>query len=535
MSESKKKPYVDSPLDIQIKVPLLRVILLILLVLAILLIVFDFRNHTTPVRMILHGFLVIFLSVALLGIQKGKYKLVSNIFFPLMELAMALMQVSRDFSGSESFIQFGFVLGSFLVFSAVFIANKRLLIGSCIAYLISYPAYIFLKAVPGARAIGEPLNLEYVAYSLIAVVSITLGLIAFRLIFDKVLGRTLIAMEEARNRETWARQLNKSSAAQMAKAESLLSDAGETSKATHIIEDNIHRIDDKFDLLNQTVESAIGALESVKNSAAIMTELSRNQSAQVEESGAAIEEMVASVKNVSSVIAARTEGVGVLTDKAHSGESRVQETQEAFGKVRHLLDGIRDLAGVISDIADRTNLLAMNASIQAAHAGEAGRGFAVVAGEVRTLSESTSQSVGTIANNINDLLAAFSQVSGSMDLTLDAFGDISREIEQFAETIGEVGRNATELDAGSQGILASTTELRQIAGRVDEQSREVSSAQVAINESIGSISALSSEISGETREITLGTTKISASMKEIHDLANELVESSRSLNREMEI
>ncbi len=536
MSEFKNnKKYDDSPLDIQMKVPLLKVVLYILLTLTVFLIAADIKNHTPLARMVLHSLFFILMLAALSGIQRGKYILVSNIFFPLMELAMFLMQISRSYSGAESFIQFSFILGSFLVFSAVFITNRSLLIGLCAAYFLSYGGYILLKAVPGSRALGEPLPIENLAYSLIAVISVSTGLVAFRLIFDKVVGNTVKAMEESRQKEKWALKLNQSSAAQMAKAEDLLSDAGETSAATHVIEDNIHKIDDRFGLLNERVGSAMTALERVEKSASIMTELSREQSSRVDESGAAIEQMVASINNVSTVISTRAAGVNLLTDKARSGEARVLETKEAFGKVLHLLEGIRDLARVISDIADRTNLLAMNASIQAAHAGEAGRGFSVVAGEVRTLSESTSQSAATISGNLNDLLAAFSQASGSMDLTQEAFGDIFREIEQFAKAIGEVGRNASELETGSRDILKSTGELRQIASRVDEQSLEVNNAQISINESIGSISTLAAEISEETREITLGTVKISTSMKEIHALADELVQSSRDLNREMEI
>ena len=536
MSEFKNnKEYADSPLDIQMKVPLLKVVLYILLTLTVLLIAADVKNHTPPVRMVLHSLFLILMLAAQAGIHRGKYILVSNIFFPLMELVMAFMQISRSYNGSESFIQFSFILGSFLVFSAVFITNRTLIIGLCLAYFLSFGGYILLKAVPGSRALGEPLPIENLVYSFIAVISISIGLIAFRLIFDKVVGNTVKAMEESRQKEKWARKLNQSSAAQMAKAEDLLADAGETSAATHVIEDNIHKIDERFGLLNQRVGNAITALEKVEKSASIMTELSREQSSRVDESGAAIEEMVASIKNVSTVISARAEGVNLLTEKARSGEARVQETKEAFGKVLHLLGGIRDLARVISDIADRTNLLAMNASIQAAHAGEAGRGFAVVAGEVRTLSESTSQSAATISGNLNDLLAAFSQADGSMGVTQDAFGDMYREIEQFAEAIGEVGRNASELETGSREILKSTGELRQIAARVDEQSLEVNSAQISISESIGSISSLAAEISEETREITQGTTKISSSMKGIHDLADELVQSSRSLNRDMDI
>jgi len=531
--KNRRDHYAEAPLDIQLKVPLLTYILYLLTALSLFLILADVRGGVGLSRMAMHGVLFAIMITALIWLRRGKYVTVSNVFFPLMEGAMFLLQISRPYLGAESLVTFSFILGSFLVFSSVFISSRKLLFTLCIAFFLSFLGYLFLIAIPGNRALGEALTEEFTVFPFIAVTSITFGLIAIRIIFDRVVGSAIAAMEESRRREAWARGLTESSFAQMSRTESLLADARETSEASRIINENVQAIDGSFSVLNGKAGTAAAALEKVRAAALEMTDLARNQSSQVDESGAAIEEMVASIKNVSSVIASRAEGVNALNDKARSGESKVQETMEAFGKVRHLLDGIRDLAGVISDIADRTNLLAMNASIQAAHAGEAGRGFAVVAGEVRTLSESTSVSAGTIATNINDLLSAFGLVGNSLDQTLKSFGEIAGEIEHFSGAIGEIGRNASELEVGSRGILSSTTSLRQIAARVDEQSRDVQRAQESIGEAIGGITDLASEISRETKEITNGTNRITTSMKDIHDLAEALVQSSRDLAREM--
>ncbi|MDC7222597.1 MAG: methyl-accepting chemotaxis protein [Spirochaetales bacterium] len=534
-SKKRNSRYASAPLDIQLKVPLLRGVLIVIALLTSFLIISSFRTHMPLMRSLSYFMFLVFVGLGLWGLNRGKYSLVSNIFFPIMEGAMFLQQISRGYEETGSAAGFAFILGSFLVFSAVFITNRKLLYTLCALYFLSYPSYLGFIAYPGARAAGDLLETKHTVFPFIAVSSISVGLVSFRLIFDRVVSNAIGAMEESRTREQLTRNLTKSSAQQMAKAESLLAGASETSDAARVIGENIHAIDERFDILNSRVERANDALGHVKHAASQMTELAREQALQAEESGGAVEEMVNSVGNVTSVIAARVEGVNELTGKARSGESQVKETLEAFDKVHHLLDGIQNLAGVISDIADQTNLLAMNASIQAAHAGEAGKGFAVVAGEVRTLSESTSQSAGNIATNISDLLAAISQVGRSLDLTLAAFGDISREIDQFARAIGEIDRNARELESGSRGILNTTASLRQLASRVDEQSREVSSAQESIHDSIVTISTLSAEISEETKDISRGAGRITASMEDIHELADELVEGSRTLNKEMDI
>jgi methyl-accepting chemotaxis protein len=531
--QNKTDPYVDSPLDVRLKVPLLRLTLNFCILACTAMEILDIKTGTSVFRCIFHLCLLIFMIVSLVFLKRGYFLIISNLYFLGMELGMAGLLISRGYGGPESPAIYAVILGSFLVFGAVFISNKKLLMGMCLGYFLSYLGFLFLLALPGAKVQGEALQLVHTLYPFIAVSSISIGLVAFRSIFDKVFSHTLEAMDAAMEKEQWARNLAAGSASQMSQAETLLDGARETSDSARVIKDNVHSIDDRFRFLNQKVEHAVQSLDSVKSAATVMSDLARDQSVQVEESGSAIEEMVASIKNVSSVLEMRATGIKELSEKAKDGEIQIRETQQAYSKVRQLLEGIRDMVGVISNVADQTNLLAMNASIQAAHAGEAGKGFAVVAGEVRTLSESTSNSAGIIANNINDLVAAMVQVGTALDITLSSFGEISSEIESFTGAMREVGQNAQELDAGSQGILVSTTHLRKITTQVDESSLTVSKAQNSISEDVQSISELAAEISGETRDIAQGTGRITSAMGNIQTLAEELVSKSRDLNQEM--
>ncbi|MDC7220019.1 MAG: methyl-accepting chemotaxis protein [Spirochaetales bacterium] len=534
MARTKKTNiYADAALDVKLKVPLLRGILVVCSFLTFMMVLSDFREATGLIRTALHILSFIFMVLSLVALNRGYFKQVSNIFFLGFEVGMGLLQLSRGYVGPESISTYSIILGSFLVLGAVFISSRKLIFSLCAVYFLSYPAYLLFLAYPGAKAAGMTLHMEHTLFPFIAVTSISVGLYSFRRIFDKVLDRTMETMDEARRKEVWARNLATASAGQMSQAENLLEGTERTARSVRTIEETVRAMEERFNFLNQRVESAVQDLGSVKNSASEMTLLAQNQSVQVEESGSSIEEMVASIQNMSQIIDIRSKGIEGLREKASEGESQIKETQDAFEKVRQFLEGISNMAGVISDIADQTNLLAMNASIQAAHAGEAGKGFAVVAGEVRTLSESTSKSAGVISENISNLMAAMVQVGSALDITLSSFGVISSEIDFFTDAMGEIGQNAQELESGSREVLGATTQLRQITTQVDGQSGEVNRAQNSIAESIQNISALAAEINEETSEISQGTEEITQSMGEIHTLAEELVNKSRELNREM--
>ena len=219
------------------------------------------------------------------------------------------------------------------------------------------------------------------------------------------------------------------------------------------------------------------------------------QAARVGSTATAMEEMNATVMDVarnagdaaqsSELVRARAiEGATVVQkvittiDAVHEHSQTLKTDMEDLS--RHAQD-INQIMGVISDIADQTNLLALNAAIEAARAGEAGRGFAVVADEVRKLAEKTMQSTGDVASAIKAIQASASKSSEQVSVTV-------RDIEQVTSFAGQSGVMLQEIVQLAEG---SADQVRGIATASEQQS--ATSEEIA--RSISDVDA----IAGETR------------------------------------
>ena len=144
----------------------------------------------------------------------------------------------------------------------------------------------------------------------------------------------------------------------------------------------------------------------------------------VEESTASVNEMIASLKNLDKMTNARRESASRLVETAKNGGEKLSNTVEVVRNINNSIGSISDMIKIIDGIAAQTNLLAMNAAIEAAHAGDAGRGFAVVADEIRSLAETTSNNSQEIGSIIRDVMEKIHIAAESSEDTIQAFQDI---------------------------------------------------------------------------------------------------------------
>jgi iron only hydrogenase large subunit-like protein len=219
-------------------------------------------------------------------------------------------------------------------------------------------------------------------------------------------------------------------------------------------------------LLKEHIGKALGLIEGIDVMVNDLNTKVGSQSAAVDESSAATEKMVSSLKATSEMSRQKRESIEGLIQNAAKGQDSMQETISAVQSISQSVDGIGTAIKIISGIAANTNLLAMNAAIEAAHAGEAGRGFAVVAGEIRRLSENTRQNSQNISQTLSSIIAGINITSKRSGDTNNLINGMSGEINGVAAAMTELINTFGELSAGSTEIITALTGLRELSSSV---------------------------------------------------------------------
>jgi iron only hydrogenase large subunit-like protein/archaellum component FlaC len=222
-------------------------------------------------------------------------------------------------------------------------------------------------------------------------------------------------------------------------------------------------------LLTEHIGNASGLIDGITETVNQLSESITSQTLSVEESSKKTEKMVDSLKTTSEVSRNKQEAIKELIENAARGQESMRETIQSVQGISQSVDGIGSAIKIISAIAANTNLLSMNAAIEAAHAGDAGKGFAVVANEIRRLSESTrenSRNISQTLKSIIDGIAITSKRSGETDSRIN---EMSKEIDDFAKTMSNLIATFNDLSAESNEITAALDGLR-------DQNKEVKTA-----------------------------------------------------------
>ncbi len=531
MKKTIRKDNIDGNFELAVKVPLLKKILIILFFLSFLIIAQDVLKRAVLESFILHGVLPLVILSALMGIRKEYYTVTSNLFFSLCVIILVLLRIRTGYEGPQSLPLFAVIIGSFVVFASVFVTPgmMKTLIG---IYDVTFILFIILSFFQiSARGLEDKVNLQ-ILYPSIAVITISTGLVFIRRISDTLLSRVKRTLEDVESMNEKNHNIMTEAALQLDKADILLHEARETASAGTEIEMNVKNLNNRIQDQNNRFTHTEEELGLVRNSMDTLFSLSRNQSDQIHESGSAIEEMAASINNVTVIIHEKTKGIDHLLSKSREGDVVVNQTRDAFGKVTERLGSIADMTRMISKIAAQTNLLAMNAAIEAAHAGDAGRGFSVVASEIRNLAESSSRNAKDIADTTKDLVSSIHTADKEIDSTSKSFSEIHDEINELSHAISEIEISASELNSGTAEILSSTGQLTSITGDMNRQLENVREHHGAIVADMGEVSRISGELNTGMEEIEVGITLIRESIHKISELSSELKTQSEVLNQE---
>lgn len=222
---------------------------------------------------------------------------------------------------------------------------------------------------------------------------------------------------------------------------------------------------------------------------------------QIRTTSSAITQITSSISNTADIITERSLVTEELEKTAEDAETKMQEALRVIDMLSGNVDAIKDALSAINDISDQTNLLAMNAAIEAAHAGKQGLGFAVVAGEIRKLSAVTRSDSANIEKTLKGMLETLSSVRRIAGETSDVMKKIGDKAAETMRSFSQVGSEMKELSSAVGHIDNSSKTLVEQADLLKVRIAESADNMNTLDESAGNVKAAMEAIQGQSRKI----------------------------------
>ncbi|MDX9898203.1 MAG: methyl-accepting chemotaxis protein [Spirochaetia bacterium] len=243
-----------------------------------------------------------------------------------------------------------------------------------------------------------------------------------------------------------------------------------------------------------SVEEVSSSVEQITRNIESLDKMIERQKGGIAESSASIEQMVGSIASIAKNVEAFGEYMKQLVTASDAGKGKLSGVSELIKDIQGKSQGLIDANKVIQSISAQTNLLAMNAAIEAAHAGDAGAGFAVVADEIRSLAEMSQSRSKEIAGSIAGIRGGIEKVVVSSAEAEKAFENIVSHVRKVDDLETEIKSAVAEQEAGSRLVLESLSTIRDITDEVRGASSEMTQGAVASGDEMRRLLILTEEL-----------------------------------------
>jgi methyl-accepting chemotaxis protein len=254
------------------------------------------------------------------------------------------------------------------------------------------------------------------------------------------------------------------------------------------------------------------------------------QSASVTESSAAIQQMVSNINSISTNLDRAGGGFETLLGASNNGRDSMQNVIELVKDVSSQSEHLLETNEIINSIASQTNLLAMNAAIEAAHAGEAGKGFSVVSDEIRKLAESSSEQSKVIEAELKKVVTTISTIVDASAKADEAFGTVATQIKEANGLIQEIRMAMKEQTEGSQQVLEALDDIQNITVQIRDGSLEMNQGAAMILKEMTRLESISLKVQKSTQDIARSSETIGQNIEEIVQVTGKNAEVVKALN-----
>jgi methyl-accepting chemotaxis protein len=266
------------------------------------------------------------------------------------------------------------------------------------------------------------------------------------------------------------------------------------------------------------VESAVERLSSGVDSLGAML---ANQSSAISSSSSAIEEIIATIESVATRVGVAVDESKALIAEGGEGRGRITEVDAQVTEIVRRSENLGEAAQLITQIAERTNLLAMNAAIEAAHAGESGKGFAVVADEIRKLAEQATSQATDIAADLGGVSSAIDTVRAASTSAVDSFASILGRSGVLAEEIAGIGLLMEEQNKDGRQALETLGWLRDLTREIARGGGEMKEGNQSIVDQVLKLTSINAAVVGNNTEMASGTAEINEAIAGTIDLSSK--------------
>jgi methyl-accepting chemotaxis protein len=307
----------------------------------------------------------------------------------------------------------------------------------------------------------------------------------------------------------------------------------ETAAAINEITANIQSI--KARVINQSasVTETNATMEQITVNIDKLSGHVDRQGASVAQSSSAIEEMLANIQSVTQTLIKNTDNVKDLMNASEVGRTGLQEVAADIQEIARESEGLLEINAVMENIASQTNLLSMNAAIEAAHAGEAGKGFAVVADEIRKLAENSGEQSKTISTVLKKIKDSIDKITRSTDNVLKKFEAIDGGVKTVADQEENIRNAMEEQDAGSKQILEAIGHLNEATQMVKGGSEEMLEGSRQVIQESKNLELATQEITNGMNEMAIGADQINDSVSHVNTISSKNKENIDALVKEI--
>ena len=313
----------------------------------------------------------------------------------------------------------------------------------------------------------------------------------------------------------------------------LSSNMTETASAINEISSNIDGVKQQALTQAASVTETAGTIEEIIRTIENLNGSIGTQSDSVVQSSAAVEEMVANIASITNSLERSDNMVKQLAAATSEGKSTLLTSNTVTQKIADESGGLIEASSVIQNIASQTNLLAMNAAIEAAHAGEAGKGFAVVADEIRKLAEESSAQGKTITDTLKKLSDDIKGLSDSSKIVEEKFNAIFQLSENVRGMSAELTAAMREQENGSREVLSAIKNISSVTVEVKNGSEEMLVGGKGVAEEMRKLDGLTAVIKDSMNEMAAGVQQINNAVQEVNDLARKNKDSIEGLTEEV--